>query len=140
MPLLEDESSIVLVLSETLRAVAHGAISTRGAALMLDGCRLAHSMLMERLKAANAERARRRQEAIEDRRQEREAECRKQEAGSQEPGAGSPEEEAGSRKEEAGARRKKREAGRKKLEVERKTQEFGGRIRNLEPGARNPVF
>jgi hypothetical protein len=81
VPLLEDESSIVLVLSETLRAVAHGAISTKGAALMLDGCRLAHSMLMERQKAANAERARRRQE---------------REAGRSEPGAGS-EEEAGSR-------------------------------------------
>ena len=82
VPLLEDESSIVLVLSETLRAVAHGAISTKGAALMLDGCRLAHSMLMERQKAANAERSRRRQEAIEDRRQEREAGSSKQEAGS----------------------------------------------------------
>ena len=85
VPLLEDESSIVLVLSETLRAVAHGAISTKGAALMLDGCRLAHSMLMERQKAANAERARRRQE-------EREARSREEgsgepEAGSREPGA-----------------------------------------------------
>ena len=93
VPLLEDESSIVLVLSETLRAVAHGAISTKGAALMLDGCRLAHSMLMERRKAANAERARRRQEAIEDRRQEREAGSSKQEAGSSKQEAGSSEAE-----------------------------------------------
>ncbi len=87
VPLLEDESSIVLVLSETLRAVAQGTIALKNAGLLLDGCRLAHSMQMDRLKAANAERTRRRQEAIEDRRQEAEA-------GSRKPGAGRPEAEA----------------------------------------------
>jgi hypothetical protein len=77
VPLLEDESSIVLVLSETLRAVALGTIPLKSGALLLDGCRLAHTMQMERQKAANLERSRRRKEA------------REQESG--EPGARSPE-------------------------------------------------
>ena len=52
VPLLEDEAAVVLVLSETLRAVVQGAISLKHGALVLDGCRLAHSMQMDRAKAA----------------------------------------------------------------------------------------
>ncbi len=52
VPLLEDESSIVLVLSETLRALACGAMPVNNGRLILDGCRLAHTMQMERQKAA----------------------------------------------------------------------------------------
>jgi hypothetical protein len=66
VPLLEDESSIVLVLSETLRAVALGTVPVKTGALLLDGCRLAHTMQMEKQKAANLERSRRRKEARED--------------------------------------------------------------------------
>jgi hypothetical protein len=66
VPLLEDESSIVLVLSETLRAVALGTIPLKTGALLLDGCRLAHTMQMEKQKAANLERSRRRSEAREE--------------------------------------------------------------------------
>jgi hypothetical protein len=66
VPLLEDESSIVLVLSETLRAVALGTIPLKSGALLLDGCRLAHTMQMEKQKAANLERSRRRSEAREE--------------------------------------------------------------------------
>ncbi|MFP5229022.1 MAG: hypothetical protein ACLGXA_15500 [Acidobacteriota bacterium] len=61
VPLLEDESSIVLVLSETLRAVACGMLPLNNARLMIDGCRLAHTMHMERQKAAGVERVRRHQ-------------------------------------------------------------------------------
>jgi hypothetical protein len=53
VPLLEDESSIVLVLSETLRALALGAIPVNNGRLILDGCRLAHTIQMERQKAAD---------------------------------------------------------------------------------------
>jgi hypothetical protein len=66
VPLLEDESSIVLVLSETLRAVALGTIPLKSGALLLDGCRLAHTMQMEKQKAANLERSLRRREAREE--------------------------------------------------------------------------
>jgi hypothetical protein len=66
VPLLEDESSIVLVLSETLRAVALGTVPVKTGALLLDGCRLAHTMQMEKQKAANLERSRRRKEAREE--------------------------------------------------------------------------
>ncbi len=52
VPLLEDESSIVLVLSATLRALACGAIPVNNGRLILDGCRLAHTMHLERQKAA----------------------------------------------------------------------------------------
>jgi hypothetical protein len=52
VPLLEDESSIVLVLSATLRALASGTIPVNNGRLLLDGCRLAHTMQMERQKAA----------------------------------------------------------------------------------------
>ena len=68
VPLLEDESSIVLVLSETLRAVALGTVPVKTGALLLDGCRLAHTMQMEKQKAANLERSRRRKEAREEER------------------------------------------------------------------------
>lgn len=51
VPLLEDESSIVLVLSETLRALVLGAIPVNNGRLILDGCRLAHTMQIERQKA-----------------------------------------------------------------------------------------
>lgn len=60
VPLLEDESSIVLVLSETLRAVVCGRIPIGHARMMIDGCRLAHTMQMERLKAAGSSRQRER--------------------------------------------------------------------------------
>ncbi len=53
VPLLEDESSIVLVLSETLRALALGVMPVNSGRLILDGCRLAHTMQMERQKAAD---------------------------------------------------------------------------------------
>ncbi len=52
VPLLEDESSIVLVLSTTLRALASGTIPVNNGRLLLDGCRLAHTMHLERQKAA----------------------------------------------------------------------------------------
>ena len=65
VPLLEDEASIVLVLSETLRAVALGTVSVNTGRLLMDGCRLAHTMQMEKQKAANLERSRRRKEARE---------------------------------------------------------------------------
>ena len=66
VPLLEDEASIVLVLSETLRAVAQGTIALKSGSLLLEGCRLAHTMHMEKQKAANAERTRRRSDAREE--------------------------------------------------------------------------
>src|SRR6202789_1773114 len=66
VPLLEDEASIVLVLSETLRAVALGTIPLKTGGLLLEGCRLAHTMQMEKQKAANLERSRRRKEAREE--------------------------------------------------------------------------
>ena len=85
VPLLEDEASIVLVLSETLRAVAQGTIALKSGSLLLEGCRLAHTMHMEKQKAANAERKRRRTGVREDEMGEE----------TQEPGAGSEEPEAG---------------------------------------------
>jgi hypothetical protein len=93
VPLLEDESSIVLVLSETLRAVALGTVPVKTGALLLDGCRLAHTMQMEKQKAANLERSRRRREAREEEmaQQEQETEDRRQEAEAESPESGSPE-------------------------------------------------
>ena len=89
VPLLEDEASIVLVLSETLRALSHGTIALKNASLLLEGCRLAQAMQMERVRAANLERSRRRTHVREDEigeeEQETEAGSRKQEAGSSEP-------------------------------------------------------
>jgi hypothetical protein len=81
VPLLEDEASIVLVLSETLRALALGAIPVNNGRLILEGCRLAHTMQMERQKAARLERQARQAELKE------EEVC--EEAGSQEHEAGS---------------------------------------------------
>ena len=66
VPLLEDESSVVLVLSETLRAVALGTVSVNTGRLLMDGCRLAHTMQIERQKAANLERSYKRKCARED--------------------------------------------------------------------------
>jgi hypothetical protein len=66
VPLLEDESSIVLVLSETLRAVALGTVSVNTGRLLMDGCRLAHTMQIERQKAVNLERSYKRKCARED--------------------------------------------------------------------------
>ncbi len=91
VPLLEDESSIVLVLSETLRAVAHGTIALKSGSLLLEGCRLAHTMQMERVRAANAERSRRRtavrEEEIGEEKQETEDRRTEAEARSTESGA-----------------------------------------------------
>jgi len=100
VPLLEDESSIVLVLSETLRAVALGTISVNTGRLLMDGCRLAHTMQMEKQKAGNLERSRRRREAREQEMAEEQLETEEQqqtedsrqetEARSQEPGSPEP--------------------------------------------------
>jgi len=92
VPLLEDEASIVLMLSQTLRAVVNGAVPLKYGALLIDGCRLAHSMQMDRLKIANAsQRVRRSVVRDEEISQE-----------SHEPGTDSPEPEAGIPKPEAG--------------------------------------
>jgi hypothetical protein len=93
VPLLEDESSIVLVLSETLRAVAQGTIALKSGSLLLEGCRLAHTMQMERVRAANAERSRRRTELSAKRRLVRRNRSQKQEngGGSQENRSAVPE-------------------------------------------------
>jgi hypothetical protein len=100
VPLHQDEASIVLVLSETLRAVAQGTIALKSGSLLLEGCRLAHTMHMEKQKAANAERTRRRREVreeetreeigeeqqeTEDKRQEAEARSHETRVASQEP-------------------------------------------------------
>jgi hypothetical protein len=100
VPLLEDESSIVLVLSETLRAVALGTVPVKTGALLLDGCRLAHTMQMEKQKAANLERSRRRRELREEdigeeqleteEQQQKEASSQKAEATSQKPSSPEP--------------------------------------------------
>jgi hypothetical protein len=76
VPLLEDESSIVLVLSDTLRAVALRAMPANDGRLLLDGCRLAHTMHMDRLAAARLERRekRDREEEMVKEQQETEAE------------------------------------------------------------------
>ena len=95
VPLLEDESSVVLVLSETLRAVALGTVSVNTGRLLMDGCRLAHTMQMEKQKAANLERSYKRKCAREDEMDEEnrqtEAVSPEREAGNQDPGAGSQE-------------------------------------------------
>jgi hypothetical protein len=44
VPLLEDEDSVILLLSETLRALAGGMIPVSNGRALLAGCRLAHSM------------------------------------------------------------------------------------------------
>ncbi len=52
VPLLEDEASIVLLLSETLRALAWGTIPVNNGRMLLAGCRLAHTMQCQRLETA----------------------------------------------------------------------------------------
>jgi hypothetical protein len=52
VPLLEDEASIVLLLSETLRAMAWGTIPVPNGRMLLAGCRLAHTIQMQRLEMA----------------------------------------------------------------------------------------
>ncbi len=52
VPLLEDEASIVYLLSQTLQAVAWGAIPVANGHALLTGCRLAHSIETQRLEAA----------------------------------------------------------------------------------------
>ncbi|MFP5230872.1 MAG: hypothetical protein ACLGXA_24925 [Acidobacteriota bacterium] len=76
VPLLEDEASIVLVLSETLRALACGTMPVNNGRLILDGCRLAHTIHIEKQAAA---RLRRRDQPLQ---------CEEQ---SEEPEAGSEE-------------------------------------------------
>jgi hypothetical protein len=52
VPLLEDEASIVYLLSQTLQALAWGTIPVPNGHALLAGCRLAHSMQTQRLEAA----------------------------------------------------------------------------------------
>jgi hypothetical protein len=52
VPLLEDEASIVLLLSETLRAMAWGTMPVSNGRMMLAGCRLAHTIHTQRIEAA----------------------------------------------------------------------------------------
>lgn len=52
VPLLEDEASIVLLLSETLRAMAWGTLPVANGRMLLAGCRLAHTMQMQKLETA----------------------------------------------------------------------------------------
>jgi hypothetical protein len=52
VPLLEDEASIVYLLSQTLQALAWGTIPVTNGHALLTGCRLAHSMHAHRLEAA----------------------------------------------------------------------------------------
>jgi hypothetical protein len=52
VPLLEDEDSIVLLLSETLRAMAWGTLPVANGRILLDGCRLAHSIHSRKLETA----------------------------------------------------------------------------------------
>ena len=52
VPLLEDESSIVLLLSETLRALAWGTIPVGNGRMLVEGCRLAHTIYTQKLEAA----------------------------------------------------------------------------------------
>ena len=104
VPLLEEEASIVLVLSETLRAVAQGTIALKSGSLLLEGCRLAHTMHMEKQKAANAERRRRRRRTGV-REDEMGEETQEPGAEGQEPGAGNqePNQECGAQRPEPGA-------------------------------------
>ncbi len=52
VPLLEDEASVVLLLSETLRALAWGTIPVANGRMLLAGCRQAHTMQCQRLEMA----------------------------------------------------------------------------------------
>ena len=102
VPLLEDESAIVLVLSETLRALAWGTMPVNNGRLILDGCRLAHSMQMEKQKTAGHRVCRSRKCMCEEK--EMREDSPEPEAASQEQEAGSEKEESGSDKQEAACR------------------------------------
>ena len=52
VPLLEDEASIVYVLSQTLQALAWGTLPTANGHALLKGCRLAHAIETTRLENA----------------------------------------------------------------------------------------
>ena len=52
VPLLEDEASVVLLLSQTLRALAWGTIPVANGRLLLAGCRQAFAMQGQRLEMA----------------------------------------------------------------------------------------
>ncbi len=52
VPLLEDEASIVYVLSQTLQALAWGTLPTTNGHALLKGCRLAHAIETTRLENA----------------------------------------------------------------------------------------
>jgi hypothetical protein len=52
VPLLEDEDSVALLLSQTLRALAWGMLPVPNGRALLDGCRLAWSMQCRRLETA----------------------------------------------------------------------------------------
>lgn len=52
IPLLEDEDSIVYLLSQALRGLAWGTIPVANGRALLAGCRLAHTMHSQRLEAA----------------------------------------------------------------------------------------
>lgn len=80
LPLLEDEDSIVLVLSQTLRGVVLGTIPVNQGRLLLEGCHLAHTMHMDSQKAAHVERVHRK---TGDRSEETGARKQETEAGSQ---------------------------------------------------------
>lgn len=52
VPLLENEASVILLLSETLRSLAWGTIPVSNGRTMIDGCRLAHTIHAKRLETA----------------------------------------------------------------------------------------
>jgi hypothetical protein len=52
VPLLEDEASIVYLLSQTLQSLAWGTIPIANGRMILDGCHFAHKMQMHHLEAA----------------------------------------------------------------------------------------
>lgn len=52
IPLLEDEESVVYVLSQALQALAWGTLPVSNGRMILAGCRLAHTMHMQRLEEA----------------------------------------------------------------------------------------
>jgi hypothetical protein len=52
VPLLEDEPSIVYVLSQTLQCLAWGTVPIANGRMILDGCHFAHKMQMQHLETA----------------------------------------------------------------------------------------
>ena len=97
VPLLEDAASIVLLLSETMRAIAWGTIPVSNGRLLLAGCKLAHAMQRQRHEEAKLRMRCRRmdipEEEIFEGRAAKESQetgaSQESEAGSEEPGAGS---------------------------------------------------